>query len=77
MDLKWCQQSDVGLLKPDLVIFLDVDPVVAQARGEYGVERYENPEMQSKVRNNYLQLKEPYWKVRFNSILKRQIFKIF
>jgi len=70
MDLKWCQQSDVGLLKPDLVIFLDVDPVVAQNRGEYGVERYENPDMQSKVRQNYLQLKEPYWKVQPRSNLK-------
>ncbi len=70
MDLKWCQQSDVGLLKPDLVIFLDVDPVVAQNRGEYGVERYENPDMQSKVRQNYLQLKEPYWKVQSLSNLK-------
>ncbi len=73
MDLKWCQQSDVGLLKPDLVIFLDVDPAVAQNRGEYGIERYENPDMQSKVRHNYLQLQEPYWKVQPLSVLKFSI----
>lgn len=63
MSLKWCQQSDSGLLKPDLVIFLDIDPIQAQKRGEYGAERYENLEMQKLVRSNYLQLQDETWKV--------------
>ena len=69
MDLSWCQQSDSGLLKPDLVIFLDIDPVEAQTRGLYGSERYENLEMQKLVRSNYLKLQDETWRV--NSI---QIF---
>ncbi|EFX64236.1 hypothetical protein DAPPUDRAFT_231894 [Daphnia pulex] len=63
MDLRWCQQSDSGLLKPDLVIFLDIDPVEAQTRGQYGSERYENLEMQKVVRSNYLKLQDESWKV--------------
>ncbi|XP_046438650.1 thymidylate kinase-like [Daphnia pulex] len=63
MDLRWCQQSDSGLLKPDLVIFLDIDPVEAQTRGQYGSERYENLEMQKVVRSNYLKLQDESWRV--------------
>nr|CAH0112416.1 unnamed protein product [Daphnia galeata] len=63
MDLRWCQQSDSGLLKPDLVIFLDIDPVEAQTRGLYGSERYENLEMQKLVRSNYLKLQDETWRV--------------
>ena len=67
MDFKWCQRSDSGLLKPDLVIFLDIDPNVAQSRGEYGVERYENLEMQKLVRSNYLKLQDDTWRVQSTS----------
>ncbi|EFX67536.1 hypothetical protein DAPPUDRAFT_63855 [Daphnia pulex] len=63
MDLRWCQQSDSGLLKPDLVIFLDIDPVEAETRGQYGSERYENLEMQKVVRSNYLKLQDESWRV--------------
>ncbi|EFX85100.1 hypothetical protein DAPPUDRAFT_46657 [Daphnia pulex] len=56
MDLRWCQQSESGLLKPDLVIFLGIDLVEAQTRGQY--ERYENLEMQKVVRSNYLKLQD-------------------
>ena len=63
MDLKWCQQADVGLLKPDVVLFLDIDPSVAEKRGGFGDERYENISMQNQVRLNYLKLKDDTWKV--------------
>lgn len=63
MDLSWCKQPDVGLIKPDLVVFLDIDPNVAETRGEYGSERYENLEMQRRVRENYSKLKDETWKV--------------
>jgi len=63
MDLKWCMQSDTGLPKPDLVIFLDLDPEDAKKRGDYGAERYENFSFQKRVRENYMQLKDDTWKV--------------
>ena len=63
MDISWCKQSDAGLPKPDLVIFLDLDPLEAQKRGEYGAERYEKLAFQSKVRDNYLNLKDESWAV--------------
>ena len=63
MEFSWCQQSDAGLPKPDLVIFLDIDPVLAQNRGEYGAERYEKLAFQHQVRSNYMKLKDETWKV--------------
>jgi len=63
MELSWCKQSDSGLPKPDLVIFLDIDPVLAQDRGEYGAERYEKLTFQSQVRSNYMELKDETWKI--------------
>lgn len=53
LDLEWCKQPDVGLLKPDCVILLDIDPVVASQRQEYGAERYEQLELQQRVRSNF------------------------
>jgi len=63
MEFNWCQQSDSGLPKPDLVIFLDIDPELAQNRGEYGAERYEKLAFQNQVRSNYMKLKDETWKV--------------
>lgn len=63
LDFEWCKHCDVGLLKPDLVLFLDLDPQVAQQRGDYGQERYENLAFQTKARDNFLKLKEDSWKV--------------
>jgi len=62
MDLHWCKQPDVGLPKPDLVCFLDVSEEVAKARADFGGERYEKTEFQSKVRNNYNLLSDKSWK---------------
>lgn len=50
LDLKWAWQSEVGLPKPDLLIFLDVSPEDAAGRGGFGAEVYENTEMQKSVR---------------------------
>jgi len=62
MDLHWCKQPDVGLPKPDLVCFLDVSEEVAKSRADFGGERYEKTEFQSKVRNNYNLLSDKSWK---------------
>ena len=49
MDLEWCRGPDVGLLRPDLVVFLDAAPEKVAARAEYGEERYEKVDFQKKV----------------------------
>ncbi|KAH6638965.1 thymidylate kinase-domain-containing protein [Boeremia exigua] len=50
MSLSWCRRPDVGLPRPDLVLFLHIAPEEAAARGGFGVERYEKSEMQERVR---------------------------
>ena len=47
---------EAGLPKPDLCLFLDIDPQTAKARGGFGSERYENEAMQRKVRELFQEL---------------------
>ncbi|KAM9482827.1 thymidylate kinase isoform 1-T2 [Clarias gariepinus] len=64
--LEWCKHPDVGLPKPDLVIFLQLNHSVAAQRGEFGVERYETSAFQRTVQQRFEQLmKDPSvnWKV--------------
>lgn len=58
LPLSWAREPDVGLPRPDLVVFLDLEPEQAEARGGYGDEKYEKKEMQVKVRKLFLELKE-------------------
>ncbi|KAF4671833.1 hypothetical protein FOL46_009838 [Perkinsus olseni] len=54
----------VGLPKPDMVVFLDLSPEAAARRGAYGEERYEKKEVQVKVRRMYTRFeKEPFWQI--------------
>ncbi|CAL2031309.1 unnamed protein product [Caenorhabditis brenneri] len=46
---QWVRSSDVGLPKPDAVLFFDVSPEVAAQRGGFGAERLETATMQQKV----------------------------
>lgn len=48
--------DEVGLPRPDLVLFLDLDEDVAQARGGWGNEIFEKAEMQRRVRHLFLTL---------------------
>ncbi|KAF3054032.1 Thymidylate kinase [Didymella keratinophila] len=50
MTLDWCRHPDVGLPRPDLVLFLHISAEDAAARGGYGTERYEKKAMQDRVR---------------------------
>lgn len=43
---------------PDKVIFLDLEPEVAEKRGGYGDEKYETREMQKRVRDGFLKLQK-------------------
>uniref|UniRef100_A0A8D0HB91 Thymidylate kinase n=1 Tax=Sphenodon punctatus TaxID=8508 RepID=A0A8D0HB91_SPHPU len=47
--LDWCKQPDVGLPKPDLILFLQLSTSEAAKRGDFGNERYENTFFQEKV----------------------------
>ncbi|KPI42141.1 Thymidylate kinase [Cyphellophora attinorum] len=50
LGLDWAWACEVGLPKPDLVLFLDLSSEEAARRGGYGEERYETQQMQSRVR---------------------------
>ncbi|NXW50553.1 KTHY kinase, partial [Nyctiprogne leucopyga] len=54
--LHWCKQSDVGLPKPDLILFLQLSPEKAAERGNFGNERYENSSFQEKVLQSFYYL---------------------
>nr|DBA25978.1 TPA: hypothetical protein GDO54_010294 [Pyxicephalus adspersus] len=56
--LHWCKQPDIGLPKPDLVLFLDISPEAAAKRGDFGNERYETSDFQKKVQKRYAELME-------------------
>lgn len=56
LTLEWARQPEVGLPRPDLCIFLDISPADAAKRGGFGAEKYENSEMQSRVREMFHQL---------------------
>ncbi|KAL3108533.1 hypothetical protein niasHT_015455 [Heterodera trifolii] len=49
MSMEWACHSEVGLLRPDLVLFFDVDVANVSARGGFGSEVMERSEFQSKV----------------------------
>ncbi|XP_036714328.1 thymidylate kinase isoform X2 [Balaenoptera musculus] len=54
--LDWCKQADVGLPKPDLVVFLQLQLPEAAARGEFGRERYESSPFQQRALQRFQQL---------------------
>lgn len=54
LTLQWARAPEIGLPRPDLVLFLDLDETQAKARGGWGGEVYEKAEMQRRV-------KELFW----------------
>lgn len=50
LPLSWARAPEVGLPRPDLVVFLDLTEEEARARGGWGDEIYEKAAMQQKVR---------------------------
>ncbi|KAH6611717.1 thymidylate kinase-domain-containing protein [Chaetomium sp. MPI-SDFR-AT-0129] len=50
LTLPWARAPEVGLPRPDLVLFLDLDENQAKARGGWGGEAYEKAAMQRRVR---------------------------
>jgi dTMP kinase len=58
LSLDWAKSPDVGLPRPDVIVFLDLEPEEAEKRGGYGEEKYEKKEMQNRVRELFLGLLE-------------------
>jgi dTMP kinase len=56
LSLDWAWNPEIGLLKPDLLFFLDISAEDAARRGGYGEERYEKEEMQTRVRTLFKEL---------------------
>lgn len=54
----WCRSPDIGLPRPDLVLYLTISPTVAASRGGYGEERYEKAEVQRAVAVEFEKLGE-------------------
>ncbi|KAJ4340407.1 Thymidylate kinase, partial [Neurospora sp. IMI 360204] len=46
LSLSWARAPEIGLPRPDLVLFLDLDEEQARLRGGWGDELYEKAEMQ-------------------------------
>ncbi|KAG5332555.1 KTHY kinase, partial [Acromyrmex charruanus] len=59
--LSWCQQADLGLPKPDCVVFLKVSKQQQELRGDWGKERFEHDEFQQRVNANYEKLRDDTW----------------
>ncbi|KAJ4388902.1 Thymidylate kinase [Gnomoniopsis smithogilvyi] len=57
LSLSWARAPEVGLPRPDVVVFLDLSEAEAAARGGWGEERYERGEMQRRVREGFEGLK--------------------
>lgn len=57
--LEWLYYPDTGLPKPDLTIFLTLDIEEIKKRSQFGNERYENTELQTIVKKNFLSLLDP------------------
>lgn len=65
-DLDWCLGCDRGLLKPDVVLFLDLEIEKSKKRGAFGSERYEKEEFQKNVRKTFLDMAKSdleLWKI--------------
>ena len=57
LDVAWCAAPDAGLPLPDVLLFMDLAPDKAAARGGFGEERYEKPAFQAAVRDLFEQLR--------------------
>ncbi|OMP85609.1 Thymidylate kinase [Diplodia seriata] len=57
LSLEWARHPEVGLPRPDVVVFLDISPEKAAQRGGFGSEKYETARMQKRVRDLFADMK--------------------
>lgn len=67
LDKQWVCQSEVGLPKPDLVLFLDIDPENAEMRCGFGDEVMERTDFQKLVYSNMNTIFDPSIWQRINA----------
>jgi dTMP kinase len=58
LSLSWARHPEVGLPRPDVILFLDISPDEAAKRGGFGTEKYEVKKMQDRVRELFAELRE-------------------
>ena len=66
--LKWAKLQDVGILRPDCVVFFDLSPDKASVRGGFGEEVLEALDLQHRVYDIMMMLgaqNKDIWKVFF------------
>ncbi|KAF2090700.1 thymidylate kinase [Saccharata proteae CBS 121410] len=56
LSLEWARRPEEGLPRPDVCVFLDISPEDAAKRGGFGEEKYENKQMQDRVRQMFGEL---------------------
>lgn len=61
LDVEWCKASENGLVKPDCLLYLHAPVETAAGRGGFGQERYENLDMQNRVKGQFELLREKEW----------------
>ncbi|KAF3206735.1 Thymidylate kinase [Orbilia oligospora] len=57
LSISWCKSPDIGLPRPDIIIFLNISQEDAEKRAGFGDERYEKRELQDKVRRLFEELR--------------------
>lgn len=72
LDMEWCKGPDRGLLKPDFVLYLYLDALEAETRGDYGMERYERVEFQSLVAEAYEKMHDSSSWVMVNAVYSQE-----
>ncbi|CAK9295402.1 unnamed protein product [Gordionus sp. m RMFG-2023] len=63
ISIDWCKSSDTGMIKPDIIFYIDINPENTQNRLNFGIERYESLLFQNSVYNQYSKLIEPDWNI--------------
>lgn len=58
LSLAWARRPEVGLPRPDVVVFLNISSEDAELRGGYGEEKYEKRDMQEEVRRLFVSLRD-------------------
>ncbi|CAF0721883.1 unnamed protein product [Didymodactylos carnosus] len=62
LDYNWCCSCDFGLIKPDLVLYMNKGNLAVKNSGTDGGERYETTEMQAKVEKCFEKFQNAsYW----------------
>lgn len=59
--MDWCKSPDVGLPRPDLVLYMTLAEEKLALRDGFGDEIYESLDFQAKVKFNYQFLIEDNW----------------